>query len=548
MGVYLNPPTKEFTDRIAKKTFVDQTDLLAVVADKINDADHKYIAVSRPRRFGKTVDANMIIAFLEKNGDPAQFDGLKIASHKKVCETHRGKYNVFFLDMSKNLIRADDIKGQIDYLEKLMLRELQDAFPDLDFSLYKFLNDMLAYACSVKKEQFIFIVDEWDAPLRLLRDRQEDQKRYLSWLNDLFKNQGYLALAYMTGILPIKKYGDDSLMNMFDEYSMTDPGVFAPYMGFTGEDVEDLCKRHGEAIDDYKAWYDGYLMTMQRKSKDGILCDDGIRRVFTSFHIYNPKSIAKAFSDGDIQDYWDRTGQFAALKDYIDTDRLGVRTAILELMEGGRKEINIRTFANDATRFKSGDDVLTMLVHLGYLTYDAKTKEAYIPNHELTLEFKDAMENASAEFAWLMGILRKSFSLLEATWRKDSDAVAKAVDEAHGHVCAPKDYNRELALLITIEFAYYAARPYYTMFPEAPTGLGYADVMFVPVKPDHPAMVIELKWDKGVKSAIDQIRDKRYPARLENYAGNILCIGISYEKTDSENPEYKKHTCVIEQM
>ena len=218
------------------------------------------------------------------------------------------------------------------------------------------------------------------------------------------------------------------------------------------------------------------------------------------------------------------------------------------MMNGERKHVNTRVYKNNLASLTSTNQVFTLLVHLGYLTYDAKSEEVYIPNRELMEEFKDATQEEAPEYRMLGMLLNDSMKLLQDTWDRKADKVARSIEKSHMYACSPKDYNNELALSIAVSFAYYAANEFYTIYPEAPAGKGYADLTFIPVDQAHPAMVIELKWSKGVETALDQIRDKNYTDRLRHYAGNILCVGISYEKTDAKDAAYKEHTCVIEQM
>lgn len=397
--MYLNPATDDFDNLIYDKTFIDHTEMLEVIANTLARPKDKYICVSRPRGFSKTTDAKMIVRFYRHGATLSQFNGLKISENQEICNKYLGKYNVIYLNMSNNLDPNVSIDTYLDNLKQHIFLDLQSSFPNVDISRFKDLSDAFGVIYEtlrnkdnqdysvVKENSFIFVVDEWDAPLELYENDEESQVYYMGWLNSLFKGKNYLSLTYMTGILPIKKYSNDSFMNMFTEYSMADPGVFAPYMGFTEADVMMLCDRYQEEIDDYKAWYDGYLMTTSKKAKNGVLCSDGIKRIFTKFHVYNPKSISMAFSMGDIKDYWDNTGSLYALRDFIDTDMLGVRTSIIEMIEGARITVDTSTFQNDITRFSCMDDILTMLVHLGYLTYDAETKEVYIPNREMMNAF-----------------------------------------------------------------------------------------------------------------------------------------------------------------
>ena len=300
---------------------------------------------------------------------------------------------------------------------------------------------------------------------------------------------------------------------------MTNPKQLAAYTGFTEREVQSLCEKYQMDFDEIRRWYDGY-------------CFEG------NLHIYSPRSVISAMLSRCYDNYWNQTETFEALRDYLILNFDGLRDLVTCLLAGERKKINVGTFTNDMTNLNSADDVLTLLIHLGYLGYDFKTKEVFIPNSEIASEFCNAVE--SAGWDTVADAIKSSEALLEATLHKDSDAVAAGLEKAHMETSILA-YNDEHALSCTIALAYYSAREYYLSFRELPTGKGFADIVYIPRKthPEKPALVIELKWDQSTDGAISQIKDRCYVEALTDYHGNLLLVGVSYDT------KTKKHQCKI---
>ena len=350
------------------------------------------------------------------------------------------------------------------------------------------------------------------------------QKQYLDFLRNLLKDQPYVALAYMTGILPVKKYGEHSALNMFTEYSMTDQDVFEEYTGFTENEVKELCECYQMDFVQTSGWYDGYTFTKYQ-------------------HIYNPKSVVEAMRRHKFSNYWTSTEIYDALKIYMEMDFDGLRADIVQMLGGGRVRVNTRSFRNDMRNFRIKDDVLTLLIHLGYLAYDSEAKEAFIPNKEIIEEF----ENAMSVGGWqnIMQILKASEKLLEDTLLCDEKSVAEGLDRAHTEIASILTYNDENALGAAIGLAYYSARKDYKLIRELPAGKGFADVVFLPLThTGKPALIVELKYNYTAVTAIQQIKDRNYTQALEGYAGEILLVGVNYNKEDKNKP----HHCVIEKL
>ena len=487
----------------------------------------KYMCISRPRRFGKSMAADMLAAYYGKDYDSAAlFDGLEI-SHCETFSTHLNKYNVFKINMQEFLSMTQNVDEMLKVLQKRLIKELKYNYPeyvDCDNLVFA-MQDIFSYT----GQSFIVLIDEWDCLFREYKQDEEAQRKYLDFLRVWLKDKGYIALAYMTGILPIKKYGTHSALNMFMEYSMTDPGNMAEYFGFTEKEVENLCIEYGMSIEETKAWYNGYGLYSHNKQEDIL------------YSIYNPKSVVEAMLRHRFGNYWNQTETYEALKIYIQMNMDGIKDAIIEMLAGNSVRINIGTFHNDVTTFATRDDILTLLVHLGYLTYDVEKESVRIPNKEVAQEYINAI--STMDWKEVISSINNSRKLLEALWNLDSDKVAAGVDKAHEEISILQ-YNDKNSLSCTISLAFYFAREYYTMIRELPTGKGFADICLIPRKihMDKPAVIIELKWDKSASGAIAQIKKKKYIDALSEYQGNLLLAGINYDK------KTKKHSCLVEKV
>lgn len=526
MGIYLNPANEGFGTAVRSEIYVDKTGLIACTNRYLN-TEQKYICVSRPRRFGKSMALKMLAAYYSCGCDSgALFAGLKI-ERSPAFQEHLNRYDVIFLNMQQFLIEA--AQGKVtQYLEQEVCKELWREYAEIIESQDMRLAVALRQVYASTGKQFIFLIDEWDCVMRERQESEELQKQYLDFLRNLLKDQPYVALAYMTGILPVKKYGQHSALNMFWEYSMTDQGPFEEYTGFTEKEVEGLCQRFSMDFSETESWYDGYRLTEFK-------------------HIYNPKSVVEAMLRRRFSNYWTSTETYDALKLYMDMDFDGLRADIVQMLGGGRIRVNTRSFQNDMCTFKTKDDVLTLLIHLGYLGYDFEEKEAFIPNREILEEF----ENAMSVGGWgeVMSVLKEAEKLLEDTLRGEEQAVAEGLDRAHTEVASILTYNDENSLACAISLAYYSAwrkstpgKDYQTI-RELPTGRGFADIIFLPLPFSRkPALVVELKYDKSAATAIRQIKDRKYTQALEKYSGEILLVGVNYDK------DSKEHSCVIEKM
>ena len=522
MGIYLNPDNNGFWKAVRSEIYVDKTGLIQYTNKCIN-TEQQNICVSRPRRFGKSMALKMLAAYYSCACDSRDlFHGFQIEKDASF-QQYLNQYNVIYLNMQQFLIEASDAKVT-EYLEQEVMEELNEAYGELLRGRSIGLAAAMRKIYAKTKTQFVFLIDEWDCVMRERQESEELQKQYLDFLRNLLKDQPYVALAYMTGILPVKKYGEHSALNMFWEYSMTDQKALEEYTGFTENEVKGLCEQFGMDFLEAGSWYDGY--------------------VFKRFwHIYNPKSVVEAMLCQDFSNYWTSTEVYDALKIYIDMDFDGLRSDIVHMLGGGRVKVNTHSFRNDMRSFGSKDDVLTLLIHLGYLAYDAKEKRAFIPNKEIMEEF----ENAISAGGWseVMRVLKASDKLLDDTLGGDAESVAEALDRAHTEVSSILTYNDENSLSCAIGLAYYSARKDYKLIWELPTGKGFADIVFLPLPhTNKPALVIELKYANTARSAIQQIKERQYTQALENFNGEILLVGINYNKGNKDKP----HSCIIEKV
>lgn len=526
MGIYLNPGNEEFQKALNSKIYVDKTMLISEMNQNLN-TEHQNICVSRPRRFGKSMTANMLVAYYSKGCDSkSMFADYKIAQDESF-EANLNKYNVLHVNMLDFLNRAQSVDAMIDYMQKRLLWDIRREYGDVDCFDREDLIDVLENIYSQKKQKFIIIIDEWDCIFRKYPGDDEAQKKYLDFLCLWMKDKPYIALAYMTGILPIKKYGEHSALNMFDEYSMTNQRELAEFTGFTEEEVQSLCVSYGMPYDRMKQWYDGYDLK-------------GIQ-------IYNPRSVVMSLLGHDFDSYWTKTETYEALKKYIQMDMYHLKALITQLISGSHIRINPDKFQNDMSTFASVDDVFTLLVHLGYLTYDFENKTVSIPNQEVQKEFINCIEDGGWEP--VMDAIRNSETLLQATIDGKEEYVAEMIEQVHQENISILKYNDENSMSCVLSLAYYAARKDYVMYREFAVGKGFADIVFIPRKfRDVPAIVVELKWDKSSDAAIAQIKKKQYMQSLKDYHGQVILAGINYDSTDSTKDDYKRHSCSIEKI
>ena len=519
MGIYVNPNNEGFKTSLRSKIYVDKSGIIEIT-NELLDTEQRFMCVSRPRRFGKSMGINLLTAYYSKGCDSKElFANLKIAQ-KPDFETHLNKYNVIALNLPKFYEPGSDISTLLPTMISELKRNLKKEFPEIINELNRPFQFMLADIYEQTKEKFVVLIDEWDLIFRESNNTKV-QEDYVNFLRILFKDSPYIKLAYITGILPVKKYNTQSALNNFDEYSMVIPGKLAEYFGFTENEVKALCAKFNRDFEEIKAWYDGYLMP-------------------GNVHLYNPCSVVKAMNGEKLQGYWVATSSFEALRIPINLNINGIRETILKMIGGVKSSVNTSKFKNDISSIQSKDEALTLLIHLGYLGYDEESEEAFIPNREIRGEFDNAIE--ASEWKEVIRALKNSEDLLKATLNSDENAVAEYIEQAHLDVSSILGYNKEETLRSVVSIAYYSAIRFYEFKKEFPSGKGFADMVFFPYKHvNKPLIVIELKHNKTAESAIAQIKEKKYTNSLEKYSGEILLVGITYD-------DDKKHYCKIERL
>ena len=523
MGTYLNPGNGGFFD-IRQRNYVDKTGLIAQINKVIGTSD-KLTCISRPRRFGKSFAAQMLCAYYDKTCDSsALFDDLAIAKSADY-KAHLNRYDVIYIDMTGVKPATDGFRSLVPFLTERLTSELMEAYPGIPVSAD--FSSTLVNAVKRAGNRFIAIIDEWDAPIR---EAPETQKEYLEFLRSLFKNSGVtskvFAAAYMTGILPIKKDGSQSAISDFQEYTMVYPSQFAEYVGFTEKEVREICIEKSTDFASMKQWYDGYAF-------------DGVGSV------YNPNSVMRAVRNKRFRSYWTETSASDNLMEYISMDKEGLGKTIAEIIGGVEKPVDTNGFSNDLITFRNQDDVLTLLIHLGYLAYDEDTGCVRIPNEEIRLEFARAIRDDKRPET--MQRIRDSEQLFLDTIHMNEEAVAAQIEKVHMQETSPLHAHNEQTLRAVLQLAYFSYKDNYMKLEELPAGKGYADIVYLPKKKSSmPALVIELKWNSSAETAIQQIKNRNYPAALKGYGGDILLVGISYHKDAPAGQ--RKYSCRIEKV
>ena len=522
MGVYFNPSNESFTKDRNYKIYIDKTGLLEYLNESMGTPQN-CIALSHARRFGKSHAAGMIDAYYSLGCDSTKlFEDTKIAESSDF-KKYMNKYNVIHLDISSvwDFHKEDLVESIHDRVCEDFQKEYADTL-NYDKDLYLLIQEIY----SRTNIPFVIIIDEWDCVIRNSNDK-ELVHRYLQFLHSLFKSEeskAFLALAYITGILPIKKIQDESALNNFREYTMLKSKPITEYYGFTEEEVRELCREYDMDFESTKAWYNGYLI-------------DGK-------HMYNPNSVVQSMMDRDFDSYWKNTSSFASVNTFITMNYAGLKDDIMTMLAGGKVRVNTNSFQNDFSTVASKDDALTALIHLGYLGYDADRKNAFIPNYEVATAFEAALQ--IGEWKDIAKIISRCDELLFATIDKEADKVAEIIEQAHDTYTSVLKYNDENSLSCVLTMAYFTAPAYYNIVREMLSGKGFADFTFIPRANAgwRPAMVVELKYNQSADTAIKQIKEKRYQGVLSGYGDKILLVGINY---DVDGEDKKHHTCVIEE-
>ncbi len=520
MGTYINIGNAGF-QRARNSEYVDKSMLISVV-NKTLFTERQFSCVSRCRRFGKSMAAKMLYAYYDHSCDSRSlFADLAIASDP-TFEQHLNKYAAIYLDMTDFVTRFHD-EHIVAHIESELKKDILEAYTDVKVDESADLMNTLIRIFEHTGKPFFFVIDEWDAICREFKPGTPAMDGYVAWLRRMFKSQQAMRVfagVYMTGILPIKKYKTESALNNFQEYSMVKAGPLSQFFGFTKDEVRALADKHGIDFDELEKWYDGYQIGRQ-------------------VSMFNPNSVMQAIYNESCESYWASTGAYDAVANYIQMNYEGLKDDIISMLAGGRSSVNPTKFQNDMSVVRSKDDVLTVLIHLGYLSYDWNKKECFIPNHEVAGEMVNAVEDNN--WVGVVTALQASEQLLQDTLDGDEEAVAAAIDAAHDENTSILSYNNENSLACVLSIAYYYARNDYVMHRELATGKGFADIVLIPRKNvESPAIVVELKFKQDADAAIDQIKRRQYPAKVAQYTDNLLLVGINYDR------ETKQHSCHIE--
>ena len=525
MGRFVNSDNSAFQVALNSNIYVDKTGLIEYT-NKILDTSQAYICNSRPRRFGKSYAANMLTAYYSRGCDSeAMFADLEI-SKSTDFKKHLNKYDVIHLDIQWCMEPAGGADRVISYISEETISELKEYYPEALTEKTDSLPEALSRINAITGKKFIVIIDEWDALMRDEAANQKIQDEYIGFLRGMFKGTEptkYIQLAYLTGILPIRKEKTQSALNNFDEFTMLSSSILAKYIGFTEDEVRKLSDEYHQDFDKVKQWYDGYLLN--------------------GYQVYNPKAVVSVMLKGEFKSYWSETASYEAVVPLINMNYEGLKTAIIEMLSGAEVKVNTATFQNDIVNIQNRDEVLTYLIHLGYLGYDQRREAAFVPNEEIRRELTIAVERRPWDEMRMFQ--KESEKLLDATLEMDTDTVSAQIEKIHNEYASVIQYHNENSLSSVLAIAYLSAMQYYFKpVRELPTGRGFADFVFLPkpeYKNDYPALVVELKWNQAAETAMQQIKEKKYPSSIMDYTGNILLAAISYDKKS------KEHHCLIEQ-
>lgn len=511
---YLNTsaPFIFFQEAANGRYFVDKTMLIQAVSEHLGISEH-YLCITKPRRFGKSLNANMLAAFYSKGGDSSTLFGDKKIAVDEVCMSHRNQYNVIFISLNEMPRRCKSCDDYIDSIEECLMDDIRQAYPYVASKRFPNLNQML----TATNDKFIFILDEWDSIFYKDFMTLKDRENYLRFLEGLLKGQPYVELAYMTGVLPIAKYSSGSALNMFDEYSFLTDDLFDHYFGFTETEVLELCQVYSQpSFEEIKYWYDGYY------TNDGEA-------------LFNPRSVNSAFARKKCRSYWTETGPMKEIEDCIRNNVDAVREDIVQLVAGNSIEIKLDGYSASDQTLETRNQILSAMVVFGFLSYHDQMLR--IPNHELMQKFDRVLSIES--MGKVKQIVDRSEEILRATVDGDAEKVAEILEEIHDAEIPFLKYNDENALSCVITLAYLAARDYYTVIREEKSGKGYCDYLFVPNRKSRAAIILELKYGTSAEDAIAQIKKKNYIQRVREYPA-VLYVGINYDK------KAKQHQCIIE--
>lgn len=519
MSIYLNTnkPLINYMNLYRSKYFIDKSLMIEKLNEVIETSD-KYICITRPRRFGKSSVIDMLGSYYSIAVDSKDiFDNLKISNSPSYSE-HLNKYNVINISFNDLSERGNTYEDYIEMIRTSITKDIVEKYPHINPENYFNISSMIRDT----NDKFIFLLDEWDYIFNNSLF-EENQNNFLEFLRNLLKDQPYVALCYMTGVLPIKKYSSGSALNMFDEFTFLKDRKFGRYFGFTEEEVIDLCKKNNEIkFEHLQAWYNGYLTARGLK-------------------IYNPRSVVKALQNDFCESYWTNTGAMDEVAKYLKYNTLEIRDDVIEMISGGEIDLIIdEEFRAGQREPKTKEEIYSAMIVLGFLSYhDGYLK---IPNKELMKEFEKALRDKS--FGYVSQIIENSRKMLQATVSGDTATVESILHDIHNSEIPILQYNDENSLSCVLTLAYLSARDTYRIEREEKTGKGYADFTFHPRRKNDTAFIVELKKDENVDVAINQIKLKEYVQKFkeENQHKKVLAVAICY------NSKEKEHCCKIEEI
>ena len=534
MGQFLNnkEPYDKFKTVMNGTYFVDKSEILEELIPALQQ-EQRFFCITRPRRFGKTVMANMIAAFFENTGEPSLFEHLHIAEYAGYKE-QAGKHDVIYIDFSEMPRECQNYQEYIDRVQNGLVRDIQEAYPELVIENNAAVWDILSLVFNQTGHKFIFVIDEWDAVFHSSFITEKDKKDYLLFLKLLLKGQSYVELAYMTGVLPIAKYSDGSELNMFLEYNMATRVRFSEYFGFSDEEVDMLYQRYLEKTkkpqitrESLREWYDGYHTAAGER-------------------LYNPRSVVCALTDNQLSNYWVSSGKYDSIFTYIQYNVDQIQNDLTLMFAGERIPSGIQEYAATAQELKTKEEIYSAMVVYGLLTYD--NGMVFIPNKELMGSYASMMKKEQS-LGYIYRLANVSSQMLQATLAGDTETMSKIIQYAHNTEVPILSYNNETELSAIINLVYLAARDQYRVEREDKAGKGFVDFIFYPKRNNIPGIILELKIDHTPQKAIEQIKEKNYQLRFQGkigeipvYEGSILAVGISYDK------KTKKHSCEVEML
>lgn len=539
MGTYLNSitPYTLYKSESLSPYFVDKTLMLRELFPYVS-AGNRHMCITRPRRFGKTIMANMISSFFQKTSDSSDvFDSLTI-SQVDDYRKYKNQYNVIRIDFSKMPRNCDSYTQYIERIEELLIDDVKEAYPQVKINEADAIGDILESVFVQCGEKFIFVLDEWDFIFHRDFINEIDKEKYVAFLSNLLKDRPYVVLSYMTGILPIAKYSSGSELNMFAEFTMVNSPMFGEYFGFTDDEVDDLYKR--------------YIVECDRQHKEKSVTRKGLRDWYNGYYtksgerVYNPRSVVFALQFNNLANYWTSSGPYDEIYYYIRNNISDVRDDLALMISGESVTAKIQEYAATSMNLSTRDEIYSAMVVYGFLSY--LNGKVCIPNRELMEKFDELLvKNESLGYVYRLA--KESEKMLKATLAGDTLTMERILEFAHNTEVPLLSYNHETELSAIVNLVYLAARDSYRVEREDKAGTGYVDFIFYPYDTTADCMILELKVDHTPDEAIAQIKEKKYALKFvpklagqRIYTGRILAVGIGYWR------DSKEHSCKVEEL